>query len=597
MSTQEFRIEGDPRDIQDRLSIRKWQNGYSFETDVTRIGNGLLGTKVETLLSISHEVRQSNAKIWDSDVDIALPHMHVIATDYFDQFIAQNGLNTLPFNQMSDNEIARAFVDGFLPTELVVRLYSLVELYGVPLSVRPSRLTALPFSYANDGIIRCKMVPNNQDTVEERAIVLQDAVKLIYATSFSREYRDHLQCIGQDVSDDKTAVIIQEVSGERHGDLFFPIISGTAYSCNFFPQRQNGLFDGSASLTMGLAKGSTPEVAKPWCYAMTAPSASVPFTSARHKLTTTQTRFFAIDMTAKGGDRLDTFEYLTTGPLDAAETAPGFELIASTYDAQNDRFVPGIGNDGARVVDFAPLLVLKARKLNDSLRRVQRRIEDTLFDKVAIEFAVTTDSNGDKLHIDLLQVTPLFMHTTRVRIDEEVLSDDKAVIASERALGNGMLYPVSDIVYIDPETFSTDKGHLAASEVEAVNRTLVASNRPYIFIAMGRIGTSDPFRGLQVMWHQISGARVFIETDLPDAFADFSGGSHFFSDLVSCGSFYLYVPMKGRHHLDFERLKQMPAVTSKTFVRHVRSAVPLKVMVDGRTQRGVVVEDRANVLP
>jgi hypothetical protein len=112
---------------------------------------------------------------------------------------------------------------------------------------------------------------------------------------------------------------------------------------------------------------------------------------------------------------------------------------------------------------------------------------------------------------------------------------------------------------------------------------------------MGRIGTTDPFRGLQVGWHQISGARVFIETDLPDVHADFSSGNHFFSDLISCGSFYLYTPMTGEHHLDVNRLKEMEQMTSGRYVRHVRAPMPLKIMVDGRTQRGVVLENPTGV--
>jgi hypothetical protein len=589
LSMQENLIQEKVRPSRRQRDSERTVLGLRFEDDVTRIGGGLLGTKVETLLRISQTVSKACGVSIDGGVRVSIPHMHVIATDYFEQFMAQNRLKDLPFDRMTDEEIAAAFVDAVLPTALIVHLYSLVERYGVPLSVRASRLTAIPFSYANNGIIQCKMVPNNQATIADRALVLQDAVKLIYASSFYRGYRDHLRCVGQSLDEEKTAVIIQKVVGAQYGNLFFPTITGTAYACNFFPQRQNGLYDGSASLMFGIAKGGEPDVVKPWCYALSSPSRSVPFTSSRHKLSATQNRFVAVDMSVTGGNRLDAFEYLTTGTLDVAERDPAFSLVASTYDAQNDRFIPGIGNKGARVIDFAPLLVLKTHKFNDALQRLQQLVEDALLEKVAIDFAVTTTPDTGALQVNILQVTPLFIHTMRVKIEDDSASDEKTLISSARALGNGVISPISDIVYIDPDTFTTENGQQAIAEVAAINREMITNNRRCIFIAMGRIGTTDPFRGLPVSWHQISSARVFIETDLPDTVVDFSGGSHFFSDLVSCGSFYFYVPSKGAGALDYDRLQRMTRVTTKKFVKHVRSETPLKIMVDGRTQRGVVV--------
>ena len=568
-----------------------------FEDEVTRIGTGLLGAKVEELLRISGTIRQRFGDATAGGIAVRIPHMNVIATDYFDQFMGHNRLYGLPFDALEDSDIAQAFVDGILPAELMLALYTVVEYHTAPLAVRASRLGPRPFSHGGCISSHCKMIPNNLGTLEERALVLGDAVKLIFASSFFRRYREHLKCVGDAIEKEKTAVIIQDVIGERRGDRFYPTMSGTVHSCNFYPQKGSGLYDGSASLVMGLRKGCISDKDKPWCYALSHPAASVPFNSARHKLDATQTRFFAIDMTASPGRRpTDDCEYIVRGTLADAELDPAFGLVASTYVAENDRFIPGIGNKGARVVDFAPLLALNAHPLNDTFKAIVETVEDVIFDKVAVDFAMTRDDTTNVLELHLLQISPLFMHTMRVGITEERLSDADIVICSTRALGNGSLNNVRDIVYLDPDTFTTAEGSAAAKEVEAINRRLVADDRPYIFIAMGRIGTSDPFRGLQVSWHQISGARVFIETDLPNTPQSFSGGNHFFSDLVSCGSFYFYTPGSGERALDFCRLSEMIPVESGTYVKHVRSPLPLKVMVDGRTQRGIVVEDRWGAL-
>ncbi len=561
--------------------------GPAFETDVSRIGKGPLGTKVESLLSLSPLMEQLNDMLSGSGIRISIPHMHVIATDCFDRFMTHNELYDIDADQLEDREIAARFLAAFLPAELVSQLYDFLLAHIAPLSVRTSRLTPVPVSHVSNSTPHCKMIPNNRPTLKERVEALKEAIKLMYATSYFRGRREHLECLGMDLRDDKTAILIQEVVGERHGNRFYPVISGSSCSNNFYGCRGNRLVDGSASLLLGLGRGNDPGVLKPWCYSHGSPTATIPFNNARHRLSSTQTRFFAIDMDRTGDNPLDVFEYITTGTIKDAERHPSFPLLVSTYDAQNDRFVPGTGNQGARVLDFAPLLVLKSYPLNEALDSLRRGIEDTLHRKVVVEFAVSL-SPLDELQINLLQVTPLFSSTSRIRVDDDLLRDEETIIASENALGNGVAFDMTDIVYLNPETFTTNEGVAAAQEVAAINRKLIQQHRRYIFIGMGRIGTSDPFRGLKVAWHQISGARVFIETDLPDVMTDFSHGNHFFSDLMSCGSFYLYVPSSGSNHLDFQKLSRMPLVEEGKYIRHVRSPLPLQVMVDGRTRRGAI---------
>lgn len=592
--SQLFVSEDTPQEIRHgRLSPRRHPEaldrrcGPPFETDVSRIGQGPLGSKVEALLSLSHLVERQNQALSGSDIRISIPHMHVIATDYFDRFMTLNGLHDIDVAELEDRDIARLFLEGFLPAELVSQLYALLETLTAPLAVRTSRLMPLPVSRGSNSTSHCKLIPNNRPTLEERVGVLKAAVKLMYATSLYRDRREHLECLGMDFREDKTAILLQEVVGERHGDRFYPVMSGTSSSGDFYRCPGNRRLDGSAWLLFGLGKGNDPGVLKPWCCSHSAPSASLPFDNARRRLSSTQTRFFAIDMTAKGGDPTDVFEYITTETIKDAERHPAFPLLVSTYDAQNDRFVPGTGNPGPRVLDFAPLLVLKSYPFDEALGGLRRGIEETLHQKVVIELAASMSPVGE-LQIHLLQVTPLFSQTSRIRVTDDLLRDEGTIVASENALGNGVAFNMTDFVYLDPETFTTNEGVAAAQEVEAINRKLMQQHRRYILVGMGRIGTSDPFRGLPVAWHQISGARVFIETDLPDAMTDFSRGNHFHGDLVSCGGFYLYTPKSGALRLSFDKLDRMPLIEKGRFVRHVRSPMPLQVLVDGRTRRGVV---------
>jgi hypothetical protein len=94
-----------------------------------------------------------------------------------------------------------------------------------------------------------------------------------------------------------------------------------------------------------------------------------------------------------------------------------------------------------------------------------------------------------------------------------------------------------------------------------------------------------------VAWGQISGARVIVEARTPEVNTDLSQGSHFFHNVLSFQVLYLEVEHCGPGGVDFDWLDRQPAVTESALVRHVRSAVPLSVRVDGASRRGVITRD------
>jgi hypothetical protein len=162
------------------------------------------------------------------------------------------------------------------------------------------------------------------------------------------------------------------------------------------------------------------------------------------------------------------------------------------------------------------------------------------------------------------------------------------VVASESALGNGVIEHLVDVVYVRPGSFDLAHSRRIAQEIEVVNRDLMAAGRGYVLIGFGRWGSSDPWLGLPVRWPQISGARVVVEASLPQAEADPSQGSHFFHNLMSLGVCYFTVRHTGPYAVDWAWLDGQPDAIETEFVRHVRLATPLRVEVDGRSGRGVI---------
>ncbi len=287
-------------------------------------------------------------------------------------------------------------------------------------------------------------------------------------------------------------------------------------------------------------------------------------------------------------------EYLVKADLAAADYDDTLAGVASTYDAQRDRLVPGTGVKGPRVVDFAPLLSFNQVPLNDVIRELLSIGERALEGAVEIEFAINLPrKRTDQARFGFLQLRPMLVSGAEVEVSEDELAAPSLLLASERVMGNGVLETILDIVYVKPASFEARFTPQIAIELERINRTLLDEAHPYLLLGFGRWGSSDPWLGIPVQWGQIAGARVIVESTLPGMDVEPSQGAHFFHNLISFQVFYLCVrhdtgsglPRAG---IDWGWLDGQPSVAETDHVRHVRLEQPLKIKVDGRSGRGAV---------
>jgi hypothetical protein len=161
-------------------------------------------------------------------------------------------------------------------------------------------------------------------------------------------------------------------------------------------------------------------------------------------------------------------------------------------------------------------------------------------------------------------------------------------VASTSVLGDGD-EELHDVVFVEPEGFDRSYTRDVAAELASINDELVHEGRPYVLLGFGRWGSSDPWLGIPVVWGQISGVKVLVEASLEELSADPSQGSHFLHNLVGRGAMMLTVPRHREPSIDWERLRAMPEIRRTRWCRHVRSSAPLRVRVDGRRRRGVVL--------
>jgi hypothetical protein len=230
--------------------------------------------------------------------------------------------------------------------------------------------------------------------------------------------------------------------------------------------------------------------------------------------------------------------------------------------------------------------------LTELLLRLKDFCEDMLDTMVEVEFAVRlAREGGAPAEFGFLQVRPMVVSDATVDIDPEELVDDGVLLSAETALGNGVLDDIRDVVYVKPGSFDIMRTNEVPDELERVNASLVEVRRPYLLIGFGRWGTTDPLGGIPANFGQISGAKVIVESSLPNLPFVLSQGSHFFHNVTSFRILYFCVRHDEERGIDWPWLERQPARFDGELVRHVELSSPLRVKVDGRTGRGVVLHD------
>lgn len=556
---------------------------FDPERRSTGIGDGSIGGKAQGLVFIRDTLASGFPAARFPTIQVAIPAFTVVRTGVFDAFIDQNNLQKIAYSSAPDDVIAHEFQRATLPVEVLGDLRGIVDSTHTPLAVRSSSLLEDALHQPFAGVYITKMIPNSQLGPDERFRKLTEAIKLVYASTFFSAAKDTIRAAGKNAEDEKMAVLIQEVVGTRAGDRFYPHISGVARSYHFYAMGRARPEHGIASLALGLGK-TIVDGGNCWTYSPAFPALQPPVTTSE-LLKQTQSRFWAINMGQPGEyDPIRETEYMVHADLPAAEADGTLSLLASTYDPQADRVSPGITRTGPRVLDFSGILKLREIPLNDVIRKLMEICQKAFGMPVEIEFAATLNPN----RFGFLQVRPMLVSTAEVEVRDEELKEANILIASTSVLGNGVNDAVRDIVYTKPEAFDFKNTQRIALELEAINRKLLADNRPYVLIGFGRWGSSDPWLGIPVNWGQISGARAIVETVQPGRPVDISQGSHFFHNLIGFQVFYFSVPEAAETPIRWNRLAQLPAESETEFVRHVRTSEPMRIKVDGKTRRGVI---------
>ena len=250
----------------------------------------------------------------------------------------------------------------------------------------------------------------------------------------------------------------------------------------------------------------------------------------------------------------------------------------------------GLYDGGRKVISFCNVLQHDVFPLAPIMQMAMNYGAESMRCPVEIEFAC--DINADRTgEFYLLQIRPIV--DSKQRLDEDVvaIADERCLLRSHNSLGHGIMDDVCDVVYVKTNASFTAKNNPAiVGEIEKLNEQFLSRSQGYVLIGPGRWGSSDSWLGIPVKWPQISGAKIIVETTLNNYRIDPSQGTHFFQNLTSFGVGYFTIDEVGGSGLFRQDvLDAMPAVEETTYVRHVRFDVPLRILMDGQKQEGVVL--------
>jgi hypothetical protein len=557
-----------------------------------RIGEGSLGGKGRGLAFLDNIIKRHPELNQFEKAAVSIPKTVVLCTDFFDEFMDKNNLWTIALSDASDEEILQHFLRAQLPDTLIADFFTFFDAVKSPIAVRSSSLLEDSHYQPFAGIYSTYMIPYLDDKYEMLRM-LACAIKGVYASVYYKDSKAYMTATSNVIDQEKMAVILQEVVGHQYGDHYYPTFSGVLRSLNYYPIGDETAEEGIASLALGLGKyivdgGQTLRVS-PYH-----PHQVLQTSEMETALKETQTRFYALDMSHVGDDfKVDDGFNIKSLRVKEADKDGSLNGIASTYDPSDQIIRDGIYEGGRKVISFCGVLQQGIFPLPEILQMAQKYGSEEMRRPVEIEFAcnLNTTPQGTTGDFYLLQIRPIVDSKQVLDEDLAVIPDEQCLLRSQNSLGHGISEDVVDVVYVKTDDDFTAANNLyIADEIEKINRKFLDTDKNYILIGPGRWGSSDYWLGIPVKWPHISAARVIVETGLKNYHVDPSQGTHFFQNLTSFGVGYFTInTYTGDGVFQKEILDAMPAIEETEYVRHVRFEHPVRIMMDGKKQHGVVL--------
>ena len=614
------------RKMKNRGVVAEYLRGrFDRFSHFARIGEGSLGGKGRGIAFVDHILKKHAVFESIPDVEVRIPKTLVLCTDIFDRFMEDNNLYPIALSDVPDETILQAFLASRLPEELLGDIQTFCEVVTGPIAVRSSSLLEDSHYQPYAGVYATYMIPDRADS-EAMALHIADAIKAVYASVYYSGSKAYMNATSNVIDQEKMAIILQEVVGDKHGTSFYPHCSGVARSINFYPVGKETADEGVVNLALGLGKHIV-DGGKSLRLSPAHPDHIIQTSDPQLALKETQSTFLALDLDSieRPITKDETFDLMRL-TVREAEADGTLDWIASTYVRDDDMIYDTPYMKGRKLVTFAGVLRYEAFPLAKIVQLVLQYGANEMRRPVEVEFAVRFQPRSESLELKVdgleshpdginpqpstlkrsslaegksnpqlkgifypLQIRPIVSSRECIEEDLTAIPQERRLLYSTRSLGNGISTDVHDIIYIKEGAFAMANNRAIADEIRRLNRTFADENTGYILAGEGRWGSSDIALGVPVEWADISAVRLIAEISADGRHIEPSQGTHFFQNLTSFGVGYLTIDGGTSGEL-FDRawLDTQPAVWESDLVRHVRCAQPLSIKLDGLHSIGVV---------
>jgi len=535
------------------------------------IGSGFIGGKAVGMLLAQAILRADQEGGWDAFLDA--PDSFFVGTDVFDSFVAYNGWLDLVNEQRSEQgylscaaRLRELFPDGQFPPDVRTDFRRMLEYYGqYPIIARSSSLMEDGFGNAFAGKYDSFFCVN-QGTLEQRLRQFEAAVRKIYLSAMSEEallYRLRRGLAGRD---EKMAVLVQRVSGRRHGGYFLPAVAGVGVSYNTFVW--NSSIDphaGMLRMVVGLG------------------------TRAVDRVEGDYPRIVSLDqpmLVPIGGDDLRRFTQRDVDLLDIAandiRTISLRELFSQEHRLPAELFASRDGSGW--IVTFERLLTRTS--FAKTMRRMLATLETAYGYPVDLEFTANcTDESS--VRVTIVQCRPLQTQgVQKMRVEIVPRPDDITLFRSRGSfMGGSIVQPLRRVISVDPEGYTAltmSQQYELARIIGRLNRLVPSREEvPTLLMGPGRWGTTTPSLGIPVRFAEFNAMAVLAEVAFSarGLMPELSFGSHFFQDLVESGIFYVALyPERQDCFLNHGLLAALPNLLEELLPDDARFAPVVRVV-------------------
>jgi pyruvate, water dikinase len=502
------------------------------------IGTGYIGGKAVGMLLARKILLREDPEHWERHLE---PHdsFH-LGSDVYYSYLVHNGWWPRLMRQRTTEgyfEEARSLhqdmLEGEIPDEVRLELERVLDYFGqYPILVRSSSLLEDGFGNAFAGKYESTFRVN-QGSPEDRMEQLEEAIRLVFASSMSEDALVYRQQRGLANQEEPMGLLLQRVNGRYHGPLYLPDAAGVGVSRNVFAW-DPGMDPkaGMLRLVLGLGTRAVDRIEGDHaCVVALDQPHRRPFRDAGDAYRYSQ---HAVDLLDIMDNRLRSM------PLrQLVQAAPDLPL---RWVAELDREATERSRarpEGGPIwrLTFTPLL--RETDFVPLMRRLLDELERAYAYPVDIEFTVHLAEDGTP-SINLVQCRPLqtLGEAQVVRLPAQVPPDRLLFSTQGRFMGGNIDQPIDRVIHVDGPRYSAlsiPQRFAVARLVGRLNRAISErSDCPMLLIGPGRWGTSSPELGIPVRFADISRVAVLVEVAELGAglIPDLSFGSHFFQDLV-----------------------------------------------------------------